>query len=57
MKEGAAKIIINEYQNLVGYPGKREFLNSGTVIAYIKQDSLLREDKMLKEIIKQVGWD
>lgn len=57
MKEGAAKTIINEYQNLIGYPGKREFLNSGTVIAYIKQDSLLREDKMLKEIIKQVGWD
>lgn len=55
MKEGAAKIIINEFQSLSGYDSKNlEFLESGNIVSYINNDSELKNNKILAKIIQQV---
>jgi hypothetical protein len=42
MREGAATVIINEFEKLAGYEGKRlEMLNSAHITDYIKSDKIL----------------
>ena len=57
MKTGAAKTIIKEFQILAGYNKRMEFLNSGNVVSYIKQDPELRENKTLQKLVKQFKWE
>lgn len=56
MKTGAAKIIIEEFQVLAGYNKRLEFLNSGNIVTYIKQDPELQTNKTIRKIIKQFNW-
>jgi hypothetical protein len=52
MREGAATLIINEFNNLAGYEGKRlEMLNSGLITEYIKKDSELSKIPIMKDAI------
>jgi len=57
MKTGAAKTIINEFQILAGYNKKLEFLNAGNIVAFVKHDPDLRENKTLHKLIKKFNWD
>ena len=52
MREGAATIIINEFNKLAGYEGQRlEMLNSGLVTDYIKMDSELSKSPIIGKSI------
>jgi hypothetical protein len=57
MKTGAAKIIIKEFQILAGYNKRLEFLNSGNIVSFIKQDPELRTNKTLQKLISQFKWE
>lgn len=57
MKTGAAKIIIKEFQILAGYNKRLEFLNSGNIVSFIKQDPELRTNKALQKLISQFKWE
>ncbi len=54
MKTGAAKTIINALQLLTGHQHVREFYNSGMVVDFIRKDSLLKKDKKLYALIKDI---
>jgi hypothetical protein len=57
MKNGAARLLINEYQTIAGYTNVREFLNSATIVSFIKHDSSLNINTILrKQIEKFDDW-
>lgn len=52
MREGPAAIIINEFNRLAGYEGKRlEMLNSGLIMDYIKSDTLLSTNQAIINVM------
>ncbi len=53
MREGAAAVIINEFNKLAGYEGKRfEMLNSGLIVDYIKSDTMLSTSPAIINVTK-----
>src|SRR5687767_1814601 len=52
MREGAAAVIINEFNKLAGYEGKRlEMLNSGLIVDYIKSDTMLSTNQAIFNVM------
>jgi hypothetical protein len=57
MKEGGAKLIVNEFERMIGLADERiEFLNSFRVIDYIVNDDMLKQNKTLQKILKKVKY-
>jgi hypothetical protein len=55
MKEGASKIIINEFELIGGYKSERlEMLNSGTVLDVIDKEKELKSNPTLKKYYEEV---
>lgn len=53
MREGAAAVIINEFNKLAGYEGQQlEMLNSGLIVDYIKSDTMLSTNPAIISVIK-----
>lgn len=57
MKEGGAKLIVNEFERMIGLANERiEFLNSFRVIDYIVNDETLKQNKTLQKILNEVKY-
>lgn len=55
MKKGAATIIINRFERMAGYEGKKmEMLNSGRIVDFIQEDLSLRTNTDLQNILKAI---
>ena len=55
MREGAAAIIINEFDRFSGYKSKKlEMLNSGVIVDYINSNSTLSSDTTLANLVKLI---
>lgn len=55
MREGAAIVIINEFDKLAGYEGSRlEMLNSGLITDYIKSDKILSGNPVIANVMQRI---
>lgn len=55
MREGAAAVIINEFNKLAGYEGKRlEMLNSGLITDYIGSDKILSANPTIITVMNAI---
>jgi hypothetical protein len=55
MKEGAATVIIDEFDNLAGYKEQRlEMLNSGLITDYIESDTMLSANPAIRKVMKAI---
>lgn len=55
MREGAAAIVVNEFNRLAGYEGQRlEILNSGLITNYIQSDKILSANPVIAEVMDAI---
>lgn len=55
MREGAAAVIINEFNKLAGYEGQRlEMLNSGLIKDYIESDTMLSANPIIINVMNTI---
>lgn len=55
MREGAAAVIINEFNKLAGYEGKRlEMLNSGLITDYLENDTMLSANPAITNVMNAI---
>lgn len=55
MREGAAAVIINEFNKLAGYEGQRlEMLNSGLIKGYIESDPILSANPIIANVMNAI---
>jgi len=57
MKEGAAKVIIDEFERLAGYDKKPtlEFLNSSKIVEYISPKSDLQKNSQIQSLLNKIN--
>lgn len=57
MKEGAAKVIIVEFEKMAGYDKKPnlEFLNSGKIVNYINSQPDLQKNLEIQSLLKEIN--
>ncbi len=58
MREGAAAVIINEFNTLAGYEKERlEILNSGLITDYIKSDKILSTNPAIISVMNAINLE
>ena len=55
MRNGAASVIINDFEKLAGYKGQNlEMLNSGIIADYIDREPTIKANKLIQEIRENI---